>query len=176
MRTSPSEPDTASAPAGAPLILVTGAARRVGAAIARRLHAGGARLALHYRHSAGEAEALAAELCALRADSAFTVGGDLARFGVAAEIAAAVLARGGRLDGLVNNASSFFPTAARRDRRNGLGRADRLQPQGAPVPVPGGAPHCEGQRRAIINIVDIHAERPLKGYPLYSRPRPACSA
>jgi pteridine reductase len=75
-------------PNDAPVILVTGAARRVGAEIARQLHATGARLALHYRNSAGEAEALAAALNALRADSAFTVGGDLGRAGVAEEVAA----------------------------------------------------------------------------------------
>ena len=158
---------TESEPAAAPLILVTGAARRVGAAIARRLHAGGARLALHYRHSAAEAEGLAAELCALRAESAFTVGGDLARFGAAAEIAAAVLARGGRLDGLVNNASSFFPTP--------LGRIDRAawdELMGSNLMGPlfltqALAPALREAGGAIVNIVDIHAQRPLAGYPVY---------
>ena len=83
-------PTPAATTAGrhAPLILVTGAARRVGAEIARSLHAAGARVALHYRHSAGEAEALAAAFNTLRPDTAFTVKGDLARFGAAEEIAA----------------------------------------------------------------------------------------
>ena len=82
-----------SGPTHAPRILVTGAARRVGAEIARCLHAAGARVVLHYRSSAGEAEALAASLNALRADSAFTVRGDLARFGAAEDIAAQERAR-----------------------------------------------------------------------------------
>jgi len=158
----------AYAPADAPVILVTGAARRVGAEIVRHLHAAGARVALHYRSSAGEAERLAAELDALRAGSAFTVGGDLARFGAAEEIAAAALARFGRIDGLVNNASSFFPTP--------LGHIDRAawdELVGSNLMGPlflsqALAPAIRRRHGAIVNIVDIHAERPLQRYPLYS--------
>src|SRR5690606_31255861 len=147
--------------AHAPLILVTGAARRVGAEIARNLHAAGARVALHYRSSAGEAEALAAALNALRPDSAFTVRGDLARFGAAEEIAAQVLGRGEGLDGLVNNASSFFPTP--------VGRIDRAawdELMGSNLMGPlflsqALAPALRAAGGAIVNIVDIHAERPL---------------
>ena len=162
-------PTPAATTAGrhAPLILVTGAARRVGAEIARSLHAAGARVALHYRHSAGEADALAAELCARRADSAFTVGGDLARFGVAAEIAAAVLARGDRLDGLVNNASNFYPTpigAATPQQWDDLfavnARAPFFLAQAA-------APHLRAARGAIVNLTDLYAERPLRQHTVY---------
>lgn len=160
-------PSSTSRPNAAPLILVTGAARRVGAGIVSELHAAGARVALHYRHSADEAETLAAALNAVRADSAFTVGGDLARFGAAEEIAAAVMARAGRLDGLVNNASSFFPTP--------LGRIDRAawdELIGSNLMGPlflsqALAPALQTSRGAIVNIVDIHAERPLARYPLY---------
>lgn len=160
-------PSSTSRPNAAPLILVTGAARRVGAGIVSELHAAGARVALHYRHSADEAETLAAALNAVRADSAFTVGGDLARFGAAEEIAAAVMARAGRLDGLVNNASSFFPTP--------LGRIDRAawdELIGSNLMGPlflsqALAPALQASRGAIVNIVDIHAERPLARYPLY---------
>lgn len=160
-------PSSTSRPNAAPLILVTGAARRVGAGIVSELHAAGARVALHYRHSADEAETLATALNAVRADSAFTVGGDLARFGAAEEIAAAVMARAGRLDGLVNNASSFFPTP--------LGRIDRAawdELIGSNLMGPlflsqALAPALQASRGAIVNIVDIHAERPLARYPLY---------
>jgi pteridine reductase len=125
-------------------------------------------VALHYRSSAGEAERLAAELDALRAGSAFTVGGDLARFGAAEEIAAAALARFGRIDGLVNNASSFFPTP--------LGHIDRAawdELVGSNLMGPlflsqALAPAIRRRHGAIVNIVDIHAERPLQRYPLYS--------
>ena len=154
-------------PNDAPVILVTGAARRVGAEIARQLHASGARLALHYRNSAGEAESLAAALNALRVDSAFTVGGDLGHAGVAEEVAAAALRHFGRIDGLVNNASSFFPTP--------LGSIDRAawdELMGSNLMGPlfltqALAPALREARGAIVNIVDIHAQRPLAGYPVY---------
>ncbi len=159
---------TLSDSSNAPVILVTGAARRVGAAIARELHAAGARVALHYRNSAAAAAQLAAELNAVRAHSAFTVGGDLGQFGVAEELARAALARFGRIDGLINNASSFFPTP--------LGHIDRAawddligsNLMGPLFLTQALAPSIRLQRGAIVNIVDIHAERPLRRYPLYS--------
>ncbi|MDX5362589.1 MAG: pteridine reductase [Pseudazoarcus pumilus] len=150
-----------------PVILVTGAARRVGAAIARALHAAGARILLHYRNAAGEAEALAAELNALRPQSAACVRGDLAASGVPQRIAADALAAFGRLDGLVNNASSFFPTA--------LGEIDEAawddligsNLKGPLFLTQALAPALREAGGAIVNIVDIHAERPFRGYPLY---------
>jgi pteridine reductase len=163
-------PTPAATTAGrhAPLILVTGAARRVGAEIARSLHAAGARVALHYRHSAGEAEALAAAFNALRPDTAFTVKGDLARFGAAEEIAAQVLDRGDGLDGLVNNASSFFPTPV-----GSIDRAAWDELMGSNLMGPlflsqALAPALRAAGGAIVNIVDIHAERPLTGYTVYN--------
>ncbi|MDX5410154.1 MAG: pteridine reductase [Thauera sp.] len=154
----------------APLILVTGAARRVGAEIARQLHARGARIALHYRHSADAALTLAAALDAERPGSAFTVGGDLARFGAADEIAAQVLERsGGRLDGLVNNASSFFPTPVGRIDRAAWDELIGSNLMGPLFLSQALAPALESSGRgAIVNIVDIHAERPLERYPVYS--------
>ena len=151
-----------------PVVLVTGAARRVGAEIARQLHAAGARVVLHYRSSGGEADKLATELNTRRACSAATVGGDLARFGTADEVAAAALACFGRIDGLVNNASSFFPTP--------LGSIDRAawdELVGSNLMGPlflSQALAHEIRRRhgAVVNIVDIHAERPLPHYPVYS--------
>jgi pteridine reductase len=155
-------------PDAAPLILVTGAARRVGAEIARQLHADGARVALHYRHSADEAETLATALNALRPGSAFTVGGDLARFGVAEEVAAAVLARAGRLDGLVNNASSFFPTPLGTIDRKAWDELIGSNLMGPLFLSQALAPALRARSGAIVNIVDIHAERPLAHYPVYS--------
>lgn len=153
--------------AEAPVILVTGAARRVGAEIARLVHASGARVIVHHRRSAAEAETLAAGLNALRPGSAAVVAGDLAADGEPARVAAAALDCFGRIDGLVNNASSFFPTA--------LGTIDETAWSdlvGSNLKGPlflSQALAAELTRRAgsIVNIVDIHAERPLKGYLLY---------
>ena len=102
--------------AAAPAILVTGAARRVGAEIARALHAAGACVAIHYRSSAAEADRLAAELNAARPDeggeSAATFAADLLAIDALPRLVEAAVARFGRLDALVNNASSFFATKA----------------------------------------------------------------
>ncbi len=168
-------------PAGAPLavhcgpmgnlsgrvILITGAARRVGAAIARRLHGAGAQVAVHYRSAAGEAEALVAELNALRADSAAAFAADLARTALLPGLVAAVAARFGRLDALMNSASSYFPTplgsideAAWDDLVGSNFKAPLFLTQAA-------APHLRASGGAVVNITDVHAERPLVGYPLY---------
>jgi pteridine reductase len=151
-----------------PVILVTGAARRVGAAIARAVHASGARLALHYRSSADAADALAAELNALRPDSAASFAADLLDLNSLPSLVAAVVHHFGRLDGLVNNASSFFATkvdavdtAAWDDLIGTNLKAPLFLAQAA-------APHLQASGGCIVNITDIHAERPLKGFPLYS--------
>lgn len=150
-----------------PVILVTGAARRVGAEIARTLHAAGARVAIHYRNSAAEAEALAAALNASRPESAAVFAADLLDVASLAQLVAAVVARFGRLDGLVNNASSFYSTpvgnvdAASWDDLLGSNlKAPLFLAQAA-------APHLAAAQGCIVNITDIHAERPLKGYPVY---------
>jgi pteridine reductase len=154
-----------------PVVLVTGAARRVGAEISRTLHAAGANVVLHYRDSVTEATALAAELNARREKSALAVRRDLSDVAVLPELIAAIVQRFGRLDALVNNASSFFPTplgsidAAVWDDLIGsnlkgpLFLSQAAAPQLARALLPGGG--------CIVNITDIHAERPLKGYPLY---------
>ena len=150
------------------VVLVTGAARRVGSAIARQLHQAGASVALHYRAATAEAEALAAEFNAGRPGSAVTLRADLLDVSVLPQLVADVLARFGRLDGLVNNASSFFPTpmgqideAAWADLVGSNFKAPLFLSQAA-------APALRASGGAIVNITDIHAERPLPGYPLYS--------
>lgn len=150
------------------VMLVTGAARRVGSAIARQLHQAGASVALHYRAAAAEAEALAAEFNAGRPGSALTLRADLLDVSVLPQLVANVLARFGRLDGLVNNASSFFPTpmgqideTAWADLVGSNFKAPLFLSQAA-------AQALRASGGAIVNITDIHAERPLPGYPLYS--------
>lgn len=149
-------------------ILITGAARRVGACIARTLHAAGCSVALHHRGSRAEAEALAAELEARRPGSALLLQADLLDIGALPGLVAAVVERFGRLDGLVNNASSFFPTAI-----GEIGEAQWADLTGTNLKAPlflsqAAAPHLKAAGGAIVNIVDIHAQRPLAGYPVYS--------
>src|SRR5690606_21920042 len=93
-----------------PVALVTGAARRLGAAIARGLHAAGYDLALHYRHSAADMQALVDELEAGRGGSTLVLQAELAQFDRLPELVANTVGRFGRLDALVNNASGFQPT------------------------------------------------------------------
>jgi pteridine reductase len=150
-----------------PVVLVTGAARRVGAEIARALHAAGACVAIHYRSSAADAAALAAELNATRPDSAAVFPADLLDMNALPRLVESVVARFGRLDALVNNASSFFATkvgavdaAAWDDLIGSNLKAPLFLSQAA-------APHLAHSGGCIVNITDIHAERPLKGYLLY---------
>lgn len=150
-----------------PVILVTGAARRVGAAIARSLHAAGGRLCLHYRNSADDARALASELNALRADSACLIGGNLGEDGVPEAVAAAALAQWGRVDGLVNNASSFFPTPIGSIDAHAWADLMGSNLKGPLFLTQALAPALRESRGCVVNIVDIHAERPLRNYPLY---------
>jgi pteridine reductase len=147
--------------------LVTGGAQRIGAQIARTLHAAGMKVAIHYHASSGAAEQLAGELNAVRPGSATTVHGDLDDLGSAPELVAAVEARFGRLDALVNNASRFYPTplgtatAAQWDELMGSNlRAPFFLAQAA-------APLLRATGGCIVNLVDVHAQRPLKEHPIY---------
>jgi pteridine reductase len=148
--------------------LVTGGGRRLGAAIARRLHAAGAAVLVHYRDSEAEAKALAAEMNALRPKSAATVKADLLAPIAPRALVGAALDAFGRLDVLVNNASSFFPVPVGEIEAS---HWEELMGSNLRAPLficQQAAPELRKQRGAIVNIVDIHAERPLKGYPLYS--------
>jgi pteridine reductase len=155
-------------PTNAPVILITGAGRRVGAAIAVALHAAGARVILHARQSLVEAAALAQSLNAARPESAGVVSADLLDTGAIDPLVAQAVAQFGRLDGLVCNASSFFPTP--------IGRIDEsawhdLVGSNFKAPLflaQAAASYLRAAGGAIVNITDIHAERPLAGYPLYA--------
>ena len=148
-------------------VLVTGAAKRVGCAIARELHAAGANVMLHYRTATTDAESLVGEFNALRPASAACLQADLLDITQLPLLVAATIARFGRLDALVNNASSFFATplgeidlAAWNDLIGTNLMAPLFLTQAA-------APHLRATRGAVVNITDIHAERPLAAYPLY---------
>jgi pteridine reductase len=148
--------------------LVTGAARRIGAAIVRRLHAAGANVVVHYRGAEGDAERLEAELNAARAGSALRMKADLLAPIAAKALIEAALARWQRLDLLVNNASAFYPTPVGR-----IESAHWEELIGSNLRAPlflsqEAAPHLARRSGSIVNIVDIHARRPLQGYLVYS--------
>ncbi len=149
-------------------MLITGGARRVGAAIVRSLHGAGARVLIHHRDSAVDARTLAAELNAARAGSAAIESGDLLDAAVPDRLVAATLHQFGRLDILVNNASTFYPTVV-----GGITPADWDDLMGTNLKAPlflsqAAAPSLRAAQGLIINIVDIHALRPLKRHPVYS--------
>ena len=149
-------------------ILVTGGAKRVGAAICRRLHSAGASIAIHYRSSVQEAQALRDELNALRNDSAEMYQADLLDLEALPRLTNEVVARFGQLDVLVNNASSFYATSlAEIDKKHW----DDLIGTNLKAPLFLAQAAAEELRRrhgCIVNIVDIHAERPMSGHLLYS--------
>ena len=150
------------------VVLVTGAARRIGAAIARRLHAAGANVVLHYRGSEGETAALEAELNGARAKSATKVKADLLAPVAPRMLISAALQHFGRFDLLVNNASTFYATAVGSIE---AGHWEELMGSNLRAPLflaQEAAPELKKNGGAIVNIADIHAERPLKGYLVYS--------
>ncbi|MEQ1667504.1 MAG: pteridine reductase [Sulfuriferula sp.] len=149
-------------------ILITGGAKRVGAAICRRLHAAGANLAIHYHQSASAARALQAELNKLRADSVILIQADLLDCGSFPSIISTTINQYGRLDALVNNASSFFATPI-----GSINEDNWLDLIGTNLKAPlflaqAAAAELRRQRGCIVNISDIHAVRPMKNYVVYS--------
>lgn len=147
--------------------LITGAAKRVGRAIARELHAAGANVVVHYRRAADAAETLVRELNAARPGSACAVAADLLDSAAPDRLVEAVIARFGRLDALVNNASTFFATplgGIDEDAWNDLVGSNLKAPL---FLTQAAAPYLRAARGAVVNITDVHAERPLAGYPLY---------
>lgn len=150
-----------------PVVLITGAARRVGAEIARTLHAAGACVVLHYRASATEAERLADDLNARREKSALALRHDLRDSENLPKLVAAAAAHFGRLDALVNNASSFFPTPVGAIDEAAWDDLIGSNLKGPLFLAQAAVPYLMKTHGCIVNITDIHAERPLKGYPLY---------
>jgi pteridine reductase len=148
--------------------LITGGARRVGAAISRLLHQGGLDLMVHYRSSAEQARALQADLNAVRADSVALVQADLLNAASLPAMVNETLQRFGRLDVLINNASSFFPTVVGEISER---EWDDLMGTNLKTPLflsQAAAPHLRRSHGCIVNIIDIHADRPMRNYVVYS--------
>lgn len=162
---APTDPDRVA--------LVTGGADRIGAEIVRTLHSEGLSVVIHYRNSAAKAEALAESLNEIRPGSASTVQADLLDWSAPATLMAAVKENHGRLDVLINNASSFYPTP--------LGEVTENQwhdLMGTNLRAPffiaqAAAPLLRTSHGCIVNLVDIHALRPKKDHPVYSMAKAA---
>jgi pteridine reductase len=153
---------------GQEVALITGAARRIGAEIARTLHRAGINVLLHYRGSREAAATLAAELNAERPDSARLLQADLLDERATTQLGARAVAEYGHLNYLVNNASTFYATPLGsitgehwHDLMGSNLKAPLFLTQAC-------APALRETGGAVVNIVDIHALRPLKDYPLYS--------
>jgi len=147
---------------------VTGGARRVGAAICRGLHAAGAQLFVHYRSAAAEARALQTELNAKRGNSIALAQADLLKVTAASELIKAAVKEFGRLDAIINNASSFYPTAIGEITAK---EWDDLVGTNLKAPLflaQAAAPELRKSHGCIVNIIDIHAELPMKNHTVYT--------
>ncbi len=150
------------------VVMITGAARRIGAQLVRYLHQSGMDIILHYRNSRKDALTLAEDLTAKRSNSVKLLQGDLKEYANIPVLVKQAVSLFGHIDVLINNASSFFPT--------NLGEIDEDVWEdliGVNLKAPffltqAVAPYLKASQGCIINIVDIHGDRPLKRYPVYS--------
>lgn len=159
-----------------PVVLVTGAARRIGACIARRLHADGCDIALHFHASREEADALAAELEAARAGSVLRLHADLADVDRLPELVERTAGHFGRLDGLVNNASSFESASLDTATAAHWQAMFAVNAQAPFFLAQAAAPHLRRSGGAIVNLVDVYAERPRADLVAYSAAKAALVA
>jgi pteridine reductase len=149
-------------------ILITGAAKRIGAACARLLHCEGYNVFLHFRSSKEAAIELSQELNSIRPDSSRLMQADLLDLNAIQSLAKTACAAWGGIDALVNNASTFYPTAL-----NAVTEQQWDELLGGNLKAPFFLAKAlsfslEKNNGCIVNIVDIHAEHGLSGYPVYS--------
>jgi pteridine reductase len=150
------------------IVLITGGAKRVGAAICRLLHAHGANLMIHYRNSVNEARALQSELNLKRANSVAIIQGDLLNLATLPNLVEETVKHFGKLDVLINNASTYYPTEI-----GNINEANWNDLMGSNLKAPlflsqAAAIELRKQQGCIINITDMHVERPKKAYIVYS--------
>ena len=148
-------------------VLVTGAAKRIGAVIARTLHTAGANVAIHYHSSEDAARELVADLERERRGSAFAVSADVRDVRALERMAHDVVERTGRLDVLVNNASNFYPTplgTVTEEQWNDLFGSNLKAPLFLTQAL---LPALRATQGVVVNIVDVHAQRPLRDHPVY---------
>ena len=158
------------------VVLITAGAKRVGAAICRKLHLHGASLMVHYRSSLEEAQWLETELNQIRPGSVALARADLLDISQIPRLISQTIQKFGKLDALINNASSFFPTPVGAVTEAGW---DDLIGSNLKAPLflsQEAAPHLKNQFGCIVNIIDIHADRPLKNYVIYSSAKAGLSS
>lgn len=148
--------------------LITGGARRIGASITRLLHDAGMDIVIHYRHSTDEAEALVAELNGIRADSATCLQAELSEIDELETLIHAALRFNGRLDALINNASAFYPTPLETLEDRHWHELIDVNLKAPLFLAKYAAAELQKRHGCIINLGDIHADRPLRGHPVYS--------
>ena len=150
------------------VVLITGGAKRVGASICRLLHAHGAKLMIHYRSSLNEARSLQSELNLKRPNSVAIIQGDLLNLAVLPSLVQETVQHFGKLDVLINNASSYYSTEL-----GTIHEEEWHDLMGSNLKAPlflsqAAAPELRKQQGCIVNITDMHVERPKKGYIVYS--------
>jgi len=150
------------------VVLITGGAKRVGAAICRELHANGANLMVHYKTSISEARALQAELNLQRANSVAIIQGDLLNIAVMPNLVSETVKHFGRLDILINNASSYYPTEIGQINEENWHDLVGSNLKAPMFLAQASAAELRKNHGCIVNITDMHIERPKKGYVVYS--------
>ncbi len=150
------------------VVLITGAARRIGACLSRFLHQQGMHVIIHFHNSDTEAAQLRAELCAIRPDSATLLRGDLREISRVKQRIRHTVNKLGRLDALVNNASAFFPTPVASSRETQWQNIMDTNLKAPYFLCQAAAPYLHKQHGSIINVTDIYADRPLSGHAIYS--------
>jgi len=148
-------------------VLITGGAKRIGAMIARTLHDEGMNLIIHYNTSSDDANKLCAEINSSRVDSAIAIGANLTNQSEVDHLIPEIIKQTGQLDVLINNASTFYRTPIEDIT---LDDWDNLVGTNLKAPLflcKHAAPYLKESKGCIVNMIDIHAKKPLKNHPIY---------
>lgn len=157
----------------AKVVLITGAAKRVGAEVAEFLHAQGWHVIIHYNNSQEDAEKLVSSLNEVRDDSALSLQADLNDMDAVKQLAGDATAKWGQIDALVNNASTFYPTKLAEATMDDWDKIFNSNVKAPFFLCQALADELKKNQGAIVNMLDIHVERPLKDYHLYSMSKAA---
>lgn len=149
------------------VVLVTGAAKRIGAKVAETFHAEGAFVVVHYRDSSADANSLVSQFNTKRKNSSVSYQAELGNVAALETMVADVMALTGRLDVLVNNASGFYPTPIGEVKEEDFHQLLDSNLKGPLFLSQAAAPHLKKFNGCIVNMVDIHADRPIKNHSVY---------